>query len=79
MLDGHSEASWAHTASIMALIANVNRDPKRRSTPFTANDFNPYAKRVEPQRIKVKFSALKSIFVDQTPEDFRLSDHIRRN
>ena len=27
----------------MALIANCNRDPKRKSSPFAGDDFNPYA------------------------------------
>ena len=29
----------------MALLAEVNRDPKKRSTPFRPHDFNPYAER----------------------------------
>ena len=33
---------WSRTASIMALIANVNRDSKRRQEPFTIDDFSPY-------------------------------------
>lgn len=27
------------TAAMMALHANLNRDPKKRATPFTADDF----------------------------------------
>jgi hypothetical protein len=26
----------------MALVANVNRDPKTRKRPFTPDDFSPY-------------------------------------
>lgn len=33
---------WSRTASIMALIANVNRDSKRRPEAFTIDDFSPY-------------------------------------
>lgn len=33
-------AAWLRTASIQALIANVNR--RKGSTPFTLDDFNPY-------------------------------------
>ena len=35
------EADDARMAHLMALIANVNRDPKRRKTPWTPGDFLP--------------------------------------
>lgn len=34
---------WQHTAWLAALIANCNRDPKKRPTPFVPDDFNPLA------------------------------------
>lgn len=34
---------WARTSSLMALLANINRDTKSRREPFTADDFNPFA------------------------------------
>jgi len=40
MSEARAQAMWAHTSSIMALIANVNRDPKR-TRPFKPSDFNP--------------------------------------
>ena len=33
---------WEHTSSVMALMANVNRDSKRRPQPYKAEDFSPY-------------------------------------
>jgi len=33
---------WEHTSSVMALMANSNRDPKRRPQAYTVDDFNPY-------------------------------------
>lgn len=33
---------WNHTATVMALFANSNRDPKRRPTPYQPSDFHPY-------------------------------------
>ena len=36
-----SEADDHRLAQLMALIANVNRDPKRRKTPWTPDDFLP--------------------------------------
>ena len=32
---------WAQTAAVMALLANVNRDPKK-TRAFRPDDFNPY-------------------------------------
>ena len=42
MAEAKGRESWAHTSAIMALIANVNRDPKK-SRPFKPADFDPYA------------------------------------
>jgi hypothetical protein len=35
---------WRHTSALMALTANINRDPKQ-SRPFEPSDFNPYGDR----------------------------------
>lgn len=32
---------WEHTSSLMALMANTNRDSKRKPQPYTAADFSP--------------------------------------
>lgn len=37
--------AWSHTAAVMALIANCNRDPKKRRQPWSPDDFHPLAKR----------------------------------
>jgi len=36
-----AQADDARMAQLLALIANVNRDPKRRKTPWTPDDFLP--------------------------------------
>lgn len=41
MVEGRNSFAWSIASSIMALIANINRDPKRRRKPFDASDFNP--------------------------------------
>ncbi len=43
LAEGHGRVRWAHTSAIMALIANVNRDPKKTRL-FKAEQFNPYAR-----------------------------------
>lgn len=51
------QCDWKRTASLMALFANANRDPKKRSKPYTPNDFDPFGKRSRPA---VGIEALKA-------------------
>jgi hypothetical protein len=48
-------------SSLLALLANVNRD-KKKSGPFSADDFNPY-RNTQVETIESDVSALK-VFVD---------------
>lgn len=54
MADGlqeQDEIDWNHTSAIMATLANIHRDPKRRAKPFSPNEFHPYrAKRITSGR-----------------------------
>jgi hypothetical protein len=44
---------WKHTAAVMAMLANVNRDPKK--TPaFTGAEFNPWVPKPRPQVTQVE-------------------------
>ena len=58
---------WAHTSAILALIANVNRDPKK-TRPFKPSDFDPYsAKDRREDAIEVKdMDVLKNAFLRGT-------------
>ncbi|MBU0717311.1 MAG: hypothetical protein KJ749_03605 [Planctomycetes bacterium] len=42
MAEARGRESWTHTSGILALIANVNRDPKK-TRPFKPSDFDPYS------------------------------------
>ncbi len=42
MTEAKQQHQWQQTASLMALIANVNRDPKK-TRAFTVSDFDPFA------------------------------------
>lgn len=35
---------WDHTAAVLALLANVNRDPKKKPKAYDIADFHPYRK-----------------------------------
>ena len=54
MATARQEADWSRTASMMAMTANINRDPKRRTKPFEAYDFMP-----EPYASKARAAAGK--------------------
>ena len=71
MAEARSRAAWAHTSSLLAMLANVNRDPKRSRT-FRPDDFDPHARKDRPPAVvKGKnFDILKTVFVD-APERAR--------
>jgi len=41
MLEARRVNEWGQTGSVLAMLANVNRDPKRRKRPFGVADFVP--------------------------------------
>jgi hypothetical protein len=65
MFEGRQKAEWARTSSSMALLAELNRDRQKKSTPFSPADFNPYAEKA--QAIKAdkatQFKMLKQAFI----------------
>jgi len=42
MAEGLGRERWAHTSTLLAMIANAHRDPKK-TRPFKPSDFDPYA------------------------------------
>jgi hypothetical protein len=59
--------NWNHTAALLAMLANVNRDPKKGRT-FKPGDFHPVmtAKREKARPpLKGDIGMLKTVFVDQ--------------
>ena len=63
MAQGRSREAWNHTAAQMALLANVNRDPKKHKA-YGASDFHPYAGQDRPAPKTKDLSILKAVFVD---------------
>jgi len=69
MLDGKQRHDWSIASAVMALVANINRDPKR-SRRLNPSDFDPFVKRNRP--IPVGVSVLKDVFIDGTvPKEAR--------
>jgi hypothetical protein len=65
MAEARSRAAWAHTSSVLAMLANVNRDPKR-TRAFRPEDFDPHAQKdMSVTVVKGRnFDILKIVFVD---------------
>jgi hypothetical protein len=59
MAQGRSKSLWAHTATVMALHANIHRDRKRKSTPYKPSDFDPYHR--EKKEIPIKHIDVKDL------------------
>ena len=65
MADARGESQWVQTSAVLAMLANANRDPKKKPRPYQPNDFNPFARRAAKQRPlpPAPVSILKEIFV----------------
>lgn len=64
MLDGKQRHDWSIAATVMSVMANIHRDPKR-SRHLKPSDFDPFAKQSRP--VKVDVSVLKDVFIDGRP------------
>ena len=62
MAESRQRESWARTASVLALVANTQRDPKK-TRPFKPSDFDPFAKSGKSTP-KVGVDVLKSVFIE---------------
>jgi len=68
MAEARLEATAAGPALIVATLCEIHRDPKKRRKPFTADQFNPYARkrlgdRPQPSYTKVSIEEFAGIFV----------------
>jgi len=66
MGEGHQRQAWEHTAAIISIIANANRDPKEAPHPFKPDDFNPYYAEetsAQDEVFRLPLSFLKPLFV----------------
>ncbi|MBM4125191.1 MAG: hypothetical protein FJ246_09620 [Nitrospira sp.] len=64
MGEARSQQAWAQTSSVLALIANLHRDPKK-TRAYKPADFNPHMRKTPVTIEKVEIRILKQVFVDQ--------------
>ena len=66
MVNAKRREAWTHTSSVLATLANIHRDPKKKPRAFTSNDFNPMLQPSDSKPIKADIQILKRVFVDRT-------------
>ena len=73
MAEARTQDAWSHTSALLALLANVHRDPKKHRV-YKPADFDPTSQRNSfrrPRRNdglpKVDIAVLKQVFVDRQP------------
>lgn len=67
MTDGRIREEWARTSAVLAMLANTVRDPKKKPSPYTAAEFNPFREHdrraVNRALPKVKLSSVKGLLM----------------
>ena len=62
MAEARVRDEWRRTSTLLALIANCHRDPKRTKA-FRPADFDPFR---EPEKaIRADITVLKDVFIDR--------------
>ena len=64
MAEARSKNAWQHTATLLALLANLHRDPKSAKA-YAPNDFNPHHR---PKPIQIdSLHGMRGMFETFTP------------
>ena len=58
MADGRARFEWGLTSSVMALMANLQRDSKK-GKPLKPSDFNPFSP--QPPKIVLRGEEMKEV------------------
>ena len=65
MADSRVKDNWNHTSSLLAMLFNINRDPKKQPAVSPEN-FNPYERKGECSKdTRLAFKCMKQIFIKQ--------------
>ena len=65
MGEARARERWSHTSSVLCLLANLHRDP-RKHRPFAPTDFTPFRDRpaTAVKDTATGFRVMKHLFVD---------------
>ena len=67
MGESRSQQAWAHTSSVLALLANIHRDSKK-TRAYKPADFNPHIRKSSVTIHKVGIGVLKQVFISNQTE-----------
>ena len=62
MSEARGRSEWACFSSIMALLVNMFRDPKKTKV-ISPNEFNPYMEKKSKNKVTVPVNLLKDLWV----------------
>ncbi len=69
MADARLQHHWSLMSSVMALLANCHRDPKKRQA-YAPRDFDPFSQNAAPLQVGV--DVLKDVFIHgKVPSDLK--------
>lgn len=69
MAETRLRSQWDHTSALMAIQAELNRDHKKRSQPFTFRDFHPYYAQAKDEPAVSGWDVLKSMYRKPKPNE----------
>lgn len=66
MAEARREHDWGQTSAVLWLMAEMNRDRKKRPSPYKMSDFDPtYRKPKQSNLPKADIRMLKDLFVKE--------------
>ncbi len=68
MAESRGKDNWNHTSSLLAMLFNVNRDPKKQKAVLPET-FNPYVVRKPKKDTRLAFEFMKELWVGTTDSD----------
>lgn len=76
MTDSRGKDNWNHTSSLLAMLFNINRDPKKQRA-ISPDVFNPYVTRKPKKDTRMAFDFMKELWVRTTDGDNTASNSSR--
>ena len=64
MADARGKDNWNHTSSLLAMLFNINRDPKKQRA-VSPEIFNPYITNKAKKDTRMAFNFMKSLWVKE--------------
>jgi hypothetical protein len=63
MADSRGRDNWNHTSSLLTMLFNINRDPKKQRA-ISPDVFNPYVTQKPKKDTRMAFDFMKELWVN---------------